>query len=275
MRVSICGLGVMGKNHLRVCKKLGFEIVSTYEPQRGDVYNDFLATLTDTEALIIACPTVHHTKTIIDAKRVNEKIKILCEKPISLSSSDPLLDEVLEYDNSILVGQVERFNPVCVEIFDRTIPEEVIQVKTRRVNNVPAREKIDCRKDIGIHDLDFSCALLRGFPSQVEIMSNEDFSHENLFCKVGRSMVVNEVSWNYPFKDRTFEVLTSQGLYSGHFYNQELYFFDWRGHKEEIPVEKREPLELELIHFKKIVEEKSDPEIRVSDNIKILELMGY
>lgn len=275
MKVSIAGLGVMGKNHLRSCKNLKFEIISTYEPNNNDNYDEYLDTLKNCEAIIVASPTKYHTKIILDAKERNKDIKVLCEKPITFSCADPLLDKVLKYEDSVLVGQIERFNPVCSRIIELVDSKQVIQIKTKRVNNIPSREKIHCKKDIGIHDIDFVCSLFGAFPKSVQVLSNNDFSHENMFYKIGNCTVINEVSWNYPFKDRTFEILTDAGLYVGQFYNQELNFFDWRGYKNEIKIEKKEPLELELLHLKEMVEYGKNPRVKISENLKILKLMGY
>jgi predicted dehydrogenase len=277
MRVSICGLGVMGKNHLRVCKKLGFEIVSTYEPNRGDDYSVFLKSLTDVHGLIIANPTHSHTDTIVDAMNANKDIKILCEKPISFSSTDKNKDFILENNNSILVGQIERFNPVCCKLFEllHESTENIIQIKTVRVNNSPAREKIDCRKDIGIHDVDFSCALTRTKPEEINIVANVGNTHEVMSYKIRDTLVINEVSWEYPYKDRRFEVLTTEGVFTGHFYSQTLDFVDWSAEKTKVAVQKREPLELELLHFMNVCLNGVSPLVSPDDNFKTLELMGY
>ena len=275
MRVSISGLGVMGKNHLRVCKSLGYEIVSTFDPERGDNYQDFLKTLASADALIIASPTRYHLQGIIDAIEHNPDIKILCEKPVCFSTSEEEIANVIQHENSVLIGQIERFNPSVIKLKKELLNKEIIQIKTRRVNNVPAREKIDCRKDIGIHDLDFVCNILDEFPEQIGITSNDQNSHEVLVYKIGDVIAINEVSWEYPFKSRDFEVLTSDGVYSGNFYEQSLFFNDWTGNESKIEVDKKEPLISEISHLEAMVSTGTDPLVTISSNLKILKLMGY
>ena len=277
MKVAICGLGIMGKNHLRVCKNLNFQIVSTYDPENGDNYKTFLRSLRNCDGLIIASPTIYHTDIIVDAKNENKDIGILCEKPISFSSKEKNREAVKKYNNSILVGQIERFNPLSQKLFEifKNKQEEILQIKTTRVNNYPAREKIDCRKDIGIHDIDFCCAILGSYPEKVRVISNKDNTHELMLYNIGDKIILNEVSWKYPYKDRTLSILTVNGVYDGHFYNQKLQFTDWSGAATEIFIGKREPLELELLHFQEMCVTKSKPISDAENNYKILELMGY
>ena len=277
MKVSICGMGVMGKNHARVARKLGFHILSSYDPLDGDCYGEFLSSLVDADSLIICNPTKFHLKTIVDAKKYNKNIKILCEKPVSETSKDPLLEEVRKYQETILIGQVERFNPVVIELNNNIKNNKlnIVQIKTRRVGNVPSREKIDCKKDIGIHDLDFCCYLADESPEDIRVLSNEDFSHENMSYKIRNIQVNNEISWLYPYKDRTFEVLTDEGIFCGHFYRQELSFTDWSNQVSKIEVNKVEPLTNEQKYLHKMVKNNALPIVTVDENIKLLKLMGY
>jgi predicted dehydrogenase len=277
MRISICGLGVMGKNHLRVSKKLGFDIVSTYDPLENDNYNEFLQTLVNSDCVIVSNPTKHHTKTILDVKNINKNLKILCEKPISENTEDPLIEEIKKYESSIVIGQIERFNPVVQKLFEtiETKNVEIIQIKTRRINNVPSREKIDCKKDIGIHDIDFSCFLAKSMPKKIEILSTDNKYHETMFYKINKIHVINEISWLYPYKERTFEILTSDGIFLGNFYKQELSFIDWSGEQNEILIDKIEPLINEHMFLKKMVFDNEKPIVSISENIKLLKLMGY
>lgn len=277
MKIAICGLGVMGKNHLRICKKLAFEIISTYDPIEGGDYTNFLKTLSNCQSLIISNPTKYHTKTILEAKNINKEIKILCEKPVTDSTTDPLIEEIKKYESSIMIGQIERFNPVVQKLIETIKIKnlEIIQIKTRRINNVPSREKIDCRKDIGIHDIDFSCFLSKDTPKQIQILSTNNKHHETMVYKINEIHVINEISWLYPYKERTFEVLTTDGVFLGNFYKQELNFIDWSGEKTEISVDKIEPLINEHLFLKKMVTDNEKAMISVSDNIQLLKLMGY
>lgn len=275
MNISICGLGVMGTNHLNVCRKLGFNVISTYDPKNNDNYFTYLESLQDVDGVVISNPTKYHLKTILDIKNINSSIKILCEKPIADSSKNPLIKDIIEYSDSILIGQVERFNPVYKKIIDIVDPKKIIQIKTIRVSNFPSREIIDCRKDIGIHDLDLCCNICSSYPSNIHILSNKLYSHENLIYAINSIQIINEISWNYPYKQRTLQILTEDGIYDCDLFQQKLSFTDCSNKKTIIPVEKIEPLRLEHIEFQNMCLDNKSSICTVENNLMLLKLMGY
>lgn len=280
MNVSICGLGIMGNNHLRICKLNGYKIISKYDPINGDDYIDFLKSLKNSNALIIASPTIHHTKNILDALEINPKLKILCEKPISFNTNDKYINNILEFEKNILVGQVERFNPVIVYLKNllSSLKENIIQIKTTRVNNMPSREAIDVRKDIGIHDLDAVCYLLNDTPKHIQVLNNDlekNKNHENLFYNINNIQIINEISWKYPYKDRRINLLTDSGIYEAHYFNQTLKYIDWSNNEKKIDLERKEPLNEEVKFLEKMFVEDMPSTITVSNNLKLLQLLGY
>lgn len=280
MKVCICGLGIMGSNHLRSCRKNGYEILDTFDPVQKNNYSNFLNSLKKADALIIASPTKYHTTNIIEALDVNPRLKILCEKPITFSSEDKNLKNIISYEKNILIGQVERFNPVIKKLKDilNVSNEKIIQIKTSRVNNTPSREIIDVRKDIGIHDLDISCYLCQKFPDNINIMStgpNNFKNHENLFYKIEDIQVINEISWKYPYKNRQIEILTESGIYKAHYFNQTLNFIDWSNTEKSIEIKREEPLSEELRFFENMVRYEEPSSVTITENVKLLKLLGY
>jgi UDP-N-acetylglucosamine 3-dehydrogenase len=277
MKISICGLGVMGKNHLRVCNKNNHTINSIYDPLNKDDYQEFILSLKNSDALIVASPTNCHIKNMIDALEINNKLKILCEKPISSNSNDYFLEYLKPYDENILVGQIERFNPVVQKLKSKIFCENIIQIKTIRVNNIPSREPIDVRKDIGIHDLDICCQIAGVNPEKINILSAgyPNKNHENLFYKINDIQITNEVSWRYPYKDRRISVLCESGLYEAHYFNQTLNFIDWSNNKINIDIERSEPLEEEIRFLEKMVKNNISSCSTPTENIKLLKLLGY
>ena len=275
MNISIIGLGVMGKKHLRVCSEENLNIISTYDPISNQNYNQFLNTLSEADGVIISSPTKKHVDNILDCLKYNPDLKILCEKPISDNTRDQRLNHLIQYSDSILVGQIERFNNSFIKLKGILNKEEIIQIKTKRVNNTSARENIHCKLDIGIHDLDLCCNLCRGYPEKINIFSNSDYSHENLFYKINKIQITNEISWQYPFKSREIQVLTCKGVYFCDLFKQKIRFIDWAEQEISLEVFKEEPLKLELLEFKKMYEEKKTSISTIENNIKLLKLMGY
>jgi predicted dehydrogenase len=277
MNISICGLGNMGRNHFNTCRQLNFTIISVYDPYYTHCsYKEYLETLKLCDALIIANPTKLHTKTIIDAFSYNSKLKILCEKPFCYSVTDPLIDEIKQYSRSILIGQIERFNPVCQKINKLLLQKNnIIQIKTSRISDVPSRENLPCRIDMGIHDIDFSCNLMKEIPKNINIYSFDNY-HEILVYKINNAYVINEISWKYPFKSRTFEILTTEGIYMGNFFHKTLIFKGYNTIEYEyINVDKTESIKNELSHLKNMVEYDLPPESDIYNNISLLKLLHH
>jgi predicted dehydrogenase len=278
MNIAIIGLGVMGQKHLRACKEENFNIVSLYDPIiPNSSYVEFLKTLIDADGVIVSSPTTKHVQNIIDCLRHNPRLKILCEKPVSNNTKDPGLSILAPYSSSIMIGQIERFNNAFIKLKQLllTNKEHIIQIKTVRVNNTPARENIACRLDIGIHDLDLCCNLCEAYPNNLNIMSNTDFTHENLSYVINDTQILNEISWHYPIKSRQLEILTHNGLYVCDLFKQKLKFIDWSNQETDIDIIRYEPLRLELMEFKKMYELNTSDVSTLENNIRLLQLLGY
>jgi predicted dehydrogenase len=278
MNIAIIGLGVMGQKHLRACKEENFNIVSLYDPViPNSSYVEFLKTLIDADGVIVSSPTTKHIQNIIDCLDYNPRLKILCEKPVSNNTKDPGLSILAAYSSSIMMGQIERFNNAFIKLKQllSTNREHIIQIKTIRVNNTPARENIACRLDIGIHDLDLCCNLCDAYPNNLNIMSNTDLTHENLSYVINGTQILNEISWHYPIKSRQLEILTHNGLYVCDLFKQKLKFIDWSNQEIDIDIIRYEPLRLELMEFKKMCELNTSSVSTLENNIRLLQLLGY
>lgn len=275
MNISICGLGVMGNNHLNICKKLNFNIISTYDPKNNDDYNLFLNTLKKSHGLIISSPTNQHIKNILDALKINPNIKILCEKPIAFSSIDDRLYNIKKFSSSIMIGHIERFNNAFITLKKYINNKNIIQIKTKRVSNIPSRENIHCKLDIGIHDIDLCCNICDSYPDSVQILSNKLYTHENLIYIINTTQIINEISWNYSYKSRCIQILTDDGEYSCDLLDQKIIFTNLLNQQIIIPVEKKESLILELLEFREMCLNNKASISTIENNLNLLKLMGY
>lgn len=270
----------MGKNHLRIAEKLELNIKCLHDIQLKDSsYENFLKCCKNLDGVIIASSTKTHTKILFDILSINDKIKILCEKPISHSTEDKYLTDLIKYKNNILMGQVERFNPVVLTLKDLTKNQKIIQIKTTRISNTASREIIDVKKDIGIHDLDVCCYILNlNKIENIKINSIGDkgnFSHEILTYNIDKTFVFNEVSWIYPYKLRTIEILTDREVYRGNYFSQEIIHIDSTGLENKVYLQKIEPLYNEIVHFCDMIKNNCEPISNIVDNIELLRILGY
>ncbi len=122
MRFLICGLGSIGRRHLRHLAALGETDIILYRTRHSTLPDEDLAfypTETDLQAalahrpdaVIIANPTALHLAVALPAARAG--CHILLEKPISdtLTGVDDLRRAAYEFGNRILVGFQFRYHP--------------------------------------------------------------------------------------------------------------------------------------------------------------------
>lgn len=123
MRILICGLGSIGRRHLRNLRALGHQDIVLLRSGRSTLPDEELADLPvereidvalsrwRPQAVIVATPTALHLEAAIPAARAG--CHVLLEKPIShsLSGIDELRAAVAERGSRVLVGFQFRFHP--------------------------------------------------------------------------------------------------------------------------------------------------------------------
>lgn len=166
-RLAVVGAGVMGANHIRVAKSQpAVELVAIVdgdmqraEAARGDDSEiRCLATVDElidsglAEAVIVAVPTPFHHEVV--SKTLDAGIHTLVEKPIAgnLEEADDLIRRAEAAGVVLMVGHVERFNPVIMEMVNYI--DQPIHIEADRVGPFSARVKDSVVLDLMIHDVD-------------------------------------------------------------------------------------------------------------------------
>jgi len=232
MRVGIAGLGVMGRNHLRVLSGMpnvqeilvydvaDIEFQRNSNVQRVNEFSDLLSSGLD--YVVVALPTALHLK--FASELASARIPTLLEKPVALN-----LDEAREIQREFeaggticAVGHVERFNP-AVAMLRREVRRGIIGkphlYSTRRVGPYSGRIKdVGVVLDLATHDFDVihfvsdqSYASISGAVSRPL-----DKEHEDVFLGFGRlddgALVQHSVNWITPTKVREVSVLGDKGM---------------------------------------------------------------
>ncbi|MGD0529714.1 MAG: Gfo/Idh/MocA family oxidoreductase, partial [Polyangiaceae bacterium] len=145
-KVTVLGLGVMGRRHLRVLRALHerFEVVGAYE-LRADVDWPEGVPLLDAEAeaiaradvVVVATPMQAHAGTVARALAAGKHV--LVEKPLCVraADADALAATASRGTARLFVGHTERFNPVVRALAKLVRDEPVIAIDLERVG--PAR----------------------------------------------------------------------------------------------------------------------------------------
>ncbi|KEI97147.1 hypothetical protein N494_12850 [Clostridium botulinum A2B7 92] len=176
MNIGVIGVGRMGTNHIRICKKLKnatligcCDIIKEKADKISRDFNikkfyDYKKMIEEVDAVIIATETIYHydiAKFCIESKR-----HVLIEKPITLNINDgkELIDLANKKGVILSVGHVERFNPVVQTLNNIFDSNKTIGISVKRMSPMDHRVKdIDVVLDLMIHDIDVILTFMRGY----------------------------------------------------------------------------------------------------------------
>ena len=249
LRAGVVGLGVMGRNHVRVYADLpGVEVVSVADPEpdalrhatsgrsaRG--HSDPFRMLAEEELdlVSIASPTsLHHDLTIAALER---GASVLVEKPIApdRAEAEAMIAAAERAGRLLTVGHIERFNPAVRELQRRLARRElgrIFQVRAERLGPFPARIRdVGVVIDLATHDLDVMRFLLGSDPSRLYAESERRIhtDHEDLFCGLikfeNAAVGMLDINWLTPTKKREISVTGERGMFVADYITQDLTFY--------------------------------------------------
>jgi predicted dehydrogenase len=253
--------------------------------------------LAETDAVSIVTPTVTHFEL---AKKFLQRGKhVLVEKPMTDDSAQAAeLVQLAQQNNCVLqVGHVERFNPVFNYL--ETVATQPRFIETHRLSPYPARSTdIGVVLDLMIHDLDVVLAFVKSPVISVDavgipvLSKSEDIANARLRFANGcvANLTVSRISPERMRKIRVFSGPDNKCYISLDYRAQEGFIYriardgeeessllkkllasrdstivsEFGGQRivrEPVPIQKDEPLKLELEHFVKCVREKQTPRV--------------
>lgn len=173
--IGVIGAGHLGQHHVRILRTLGnAELIGVADinPERKAVaekhrvpfFTDWRELIGKVRAVSLAAPTTCHCE--IACALLSEKISVLVEKPIATSSDEARrMTAAAEASGAVLaVGHVERHNPAVAKV--RSILKTPKFFESHRMSVFTPRSlDIDVVMDLMIHDLDIILSLVR---SEVE-----------------------------------------------------------------------------------------------------------
>jgi len=248
LKVGLIGLGMMGKNHLRILSSLeGVDLVGVADPlakfnsaseTRGrenfTEYRDLLDQGLD--YCVIAAPTGFHREISVEA--LNRGINCLIEKPVSVDYEEALEIKVAADGAKKLVGigHIERYNAAMRQLKKRLLHGDlgaIYQFSFRRQGPFPSRiADVGVVKDLATHDIDLAMWLSGShFASlSAETTYRSGREHEDLVSingKLQNHTVVNLlVNWLSPVKERSLVVTGDKGAFVVDTLNSDLTFYE-------------------------------------------------
>ena len=291
IRVGIVGVGSIGKNHARICAGLPnaafsavFDTNSLVAATIAEAYGVSVpGTMEEfseqVDAATIAAPTADHFE--LAQFLLSRGKHVLVEKPITErpDQAKALVDLARQQRLVLQVGHVERFNPVLGALEARLTRPRFIEA--HRLSPYPFRSvEIGVVLDLMIHDLEVILHLVRSPVDTIDavgvpvLSQGEDIANARLrFCNgTVANVTASRIS---PEKMRKIRVFQENAYLSLDYQNQtgEIYrLLDGRIVRENVEIEKDEPLKLELQSFVDCCRRGGEPVVSGSQAAAALEL---
>jgi predicted dehydrogenase len=278
IRVAVIGVGHLGSIHARVykenpaCELVG---VCDSDPERLKQvcaglgvpgFADYKEVFPMVEAVSIAVPTVLHYKIAEDFLKAG--IHTLVEKPftLTLKEADRLIAAGRRNKLILQVGHIERFNSAFAATLK--IIKNPKFIECHRLSTFPRRSlDVGAVLDIMIHDIDIVLGLVNSPLKKIDsvgvnvLTRFEDIANARMIFRNGciANLTASRVSDEPMRKIRIFQEDTYISL---DYKNAEASVYRRSGlqiTKENLPIEKEEPLQKELGSFIECVANKTSP----------------
>ena len=293
LRVAVIGAGAFGNNHLRVLYHLPGVVISAVVDSSAAraaeaagkyscpaLYSPTQLNKDIVDAAIVAVPTVDHAA--VACQLLERGIDVLVEKPIApdLESAQRIIEIAKRTQSIVQVGHLERFNPAIRALQDAvTLP---LFFEIHRMSAFSPRSlDVDVVLDLMIHDIDIVLALVGLMPQEIRaagisILSKKvDIANVRLAFASGcvANLTASRISIEKIRKLRLFQ----PGQYiSVDYQRQDAAVFSVSGQQQigfgSLPVQKEEPLKIELESFLHCVRTRQRPLVTAEDATKSLEV---
>jgi len=304
LRVGLVGLGMMGRNHLRVVSThpdtilaavadldaVALEAATAQTGATGFADPITMIREADIEAVVIAAPTTAHVPLALAA--IERGLPVLVEKPLAATHAEAL--EIVAAGRAanvpVQVGHVERYNPAVLklgELLRAGWLTKIYAITSRRAGPFPARIRdVGVTVDLGTHDADMLSWIAGERPvrAYAELAQRKHATHEDLlfgllhFPSGATGML--DVNWLTPAKRRSLAVLGEEGMFELDYLTQKLTFTKsdlahpqliagyataFSGDVLDIEVETHEPLRAQLDAFVRAVRTGERPYVDGED----------
>lgn len=285
VKVGVVGVGSLGKAHARIYSELPeAELVGIFDVDAGraeamakeygtEAYADMDALAARVEAVSVVVPTDRHHE--VGLRLLDRGVHLLIEKPIASSTAEAeeLVARAQEKKAILQVGHVERFNPVLSFLDGLRHPPRFIEAHRLapypppRPGLPPRGTEVSVVLDLMIHDIEVILHLVRSPVREIRAVGvpvlspTEDIANVRLEFESGgvANITASRIS---PERMRKIRVFLEDTYISLDYQNQagELFRKSAGGiSREDIPIEKGEPLALELRSFLRCVANRDRP----------------
>ena len=277
-RIAVVGIGHLGSIHAKIlagmdnCLLAG--VCDTDKNRLGKVsqelkvtgFSDYTELFGKIDAVIVAVPTKLHFKVSRDF--LEHKIHTFVEKPFTttLEEADSLIELAKENNLILQVGHIERFNS-AFSATQKLIKEPKF-IECHRLSPFPNRSlDVGAVLDIMIHDIDIVLGLVPSKIKKIEsvginvLTQQEDIANARISFENGcvANLTASRVSDEIMRKIRIFQ---EDAYISLDYKEAKASVYKKNGlaiTKEDLPIEKEQPLQKEIASFLECVTNHREP----------------
>jgi predicted dehydrogenase len=272
IRIAVIGVGHLGRHHARILSSMEgavlTAVVDTHPARAAEIAGasgtralvDYRDLFDQVDAVVVAAPTELHCG--IAVPFLERGIPVLVEKPMSrtVEDADRMIDVARASRTTLAVGHTERYNPAVAAVMPLVTSPRFIEV--HRLSTFPDRSlDIDVVFDLMIHDLDIVLAMVRSEVTSIDAVGvpvvTPRYDIANVRLRFASGCIAN-ITASRISRDRVRKIRFFQpdSYVSVDYASQEAE--GWRLVRKEprssieggpIPVERDEPLRLELADF--------------------------
>ncbi len=280
LKCGVAGVGYLGQHHARIYNELeNVELAGIFEtnPERAaeisekfgcPVFGSIEELGAVCDAVSIVVPTDKHHEVALPLLECG--CHLLIEKPIcqSLEEAADILEKAKAANLLVQVGHIEHFNPVMSFLEEKVSAPKFITAD-RLAPFQPRGTEVGVTLDLMIHDIGIVLQLVKSPVKLVQsvgvsaLSPTEDIANARIEFENGcvANLNTSRVSSK---KLREIRVFQPTGYLSLDFMNQAGHVVNIDGGEmktSEVPIEKGEPLKLELASFVESVNERKQPKV--------------
>lgn len=298
INVGVAGVGALGQHHARIYTELEHaEMVGVYDIDTAAarlvaeryglrVFKSLEEFAGAVEAASVVVPTDRHRE--VAGYLLEQGVHLLVEKPIAVTTleAEELVALARKKDCILQVGHVERFNPVMQFLEDiGGVPKfieahRLASYPPPREGRAPRGTEVSVVLDLMIHDLEAILHLVRSPVKEIRAVGvpvlspTEDIANVRLGFENGcvANITASRIS---PERMRKIRLFYDDAYVSLDYQNQagEMYRKTASGIMPcEVPIEKGEPLALELSAFMDAVGRHNEPVVTGAHAAEALKL---
>ncbi len=307
--IGLIGFGYWGKNILRNLYELGI-LHSACDTDRNNIlerkerfpeiqYTSSVEEILkepEITAVAIATPASTHYRLVKQA--LNSGKDVFVEKPLSLTvkEGEKIVALAKKKKKILMVGHILQYHPAIISLKDlisKGALGKIQYVYSNRLNIGKLRTEENILWSFAPHDISVILALLGEEPKEISTFGG-DFLNQGICDTTITTMEFKNgvkahifVSWLHPFKEQKLIVVGTKAMaVFDDLSEKKLVVYshkiEWKEGKipvaqkadyKIIPLEKKEPLKEEMLHFVECVTERKNPISDGHEGLKVLKVL--